>query len=1131
MEMTFEQALVVGAEPTRVQLALREAGSGAWRLTVSEELAPSSWQVLASADIKYDARPQPTRSLAKVQAGYLAGVPVAGVPVAELYWTLSQMGLHYGAVFQTVKQLWRGDGCALGRIELSGLSESGAYQLHPALLDGCLQVGAAAWAKASRGPIVPVRIERVRLGASGGPLWCEAQARAWEAGVEIDLTLWDERGQWVGSIEGLKVAPLSRADASDPLWQSVLAVEWEAQEPPATKKKPGRWLVLADQGGLWKPIARHLEREGARVEVVHDVAADGAAGLAMLDAVDGILCLQGLDDRDLSWGRGWRGALDVAQAVIGRKLRDVPRLVLVTQRSQSLRGEGTRPEQALLWGLGGAVHAEQPDLRLLRIDVDDAVDAERVVKWALGDSDEDQVALRGDGSEVARLARAGRRPGAARQRLEPAGGRPYRLEVGEAGTLDGLQLVAMERREPQAGEVEVAVEAAGVNFLDVLSALGEIPNRSLGFECAGRVSRVGPGVAGVEVGQRVLALGAGMFATHAMVSSQLVLAIPEEWTSEQAAGLPVVHLTAYYSLCHVARLQRGERVLIHSAASGVGLAAVQWARHVGAEVLGTAGTEEKREWLRSQGVERVSDSRSERFVEEVLRWTEGEGVDVVLNSLSGTLLEKSFGLLRGGGRFVEIGKRDYLANHRVGLNPFLKGLSYTLVDLAGMVQRDTRGVRAVLEEVVSHVQSGVLQALPTQIAPLSKAPLWEMARGRHIGKFVVTVDADPRIAVASEGVRLRRDASYLVTGGLGGLGLTIGRWLAENGAGHVVLVGREAVATPAVEQMRAHARVSVVAADVADESRMREVLATLPDLRGVVHAAAVLDDALLAEQSKARFERVLRPKVMGAWNLHRLTKDLEFFVMYGSIASLLGSPGQANYSAANAFLDALAWHRRSQGMPALTLSWGAFSGVGLAAAQDNRGARLAGRGFGALSPEQGVELLAQLVDSEATHLAPCPLDVRQWLDFYPGLAGWPYVSKLLVEAAGAPAGDAAWLERLRSASPEEARELIQAHVLEQTARVLRMDAAALQPETPFKSLGLDSLMGLELRNRLQATCGQSFPATTVWTFPTPRALAGYLAARLGNGTDEAPAPVAPVLEVTEQLLIKELAELEEVLDA
>ena len=1169
-QFDFKQALVLAeSAPAHVQVSLAAEGAFCWRWQISQALpAPSGhgteWHELASARIALDEKgAEPAASLDQARTRCDREVPVSAA-----YERLAASGLHYGPPFRGVQALFcsSAGGQALGRVELppaAGAAES--YRFHPALLDACLQVALATVSEAPEaGPLVPVHIAKLRLAKApaGGVLYCEAVRQREDAsGVEVDLTLWDASGQLVGTVIGLHAAPLggkSRAE-QDPLAQALLGVRWEeAQVPGRAVSAPtaGRWLVLADGQGVGAAVGKLLEGRGAQVELVAAAAVDPSDPLAVARVVErslrgaeplrGILIMWGLDapeiaslvsDHLLQTGqRSWAGALHAAQAVASQPLRDPPRLVLVTWRSQAPAGTAggagaVRPEQALLWGLGATLRSEQARLRPLRVDLGDPHsqhELSALVAYALSPSGEDQVALREERCYVARLTRQVALPAASpRYRHESASDRPYRLELDLSSAPHSLRLTAFERSAPGAGQVEIAAYAAGVNFLDVLSALGEIPppaggQRWLGGELAGCITRVGPGVELLHPGQRVLAVAESAFATHVSAPAQLVCAIPEGLDFEQAATLPIAYLTVCYALSHVARLQKGERILIHSAAGGVGLAAVHWARHCGAEIFATAGSEEKRAWLREQGIRCVSDSRSDVFVEQIGRGTEGRGVDVVLNALSGPLREKSFGLLAEGGRFIELGKRDYLANRALGLRPFLRGLSYSLVDLAALLRQNPRRVGELLHEVMAQVQSGVLPPLPHRTFPLSGAAeaFWELGRGQHIGKFVLTtrepVAPQLAIAVPPGAMPIKREATYLVTGGLGGLGLCLARLLARQGAAHLLLIGRSGVSTETQRQAVAELQglgteITVAAADVADAAQLAALLAALPadrPLRGVVHAAGLLDDALLPEQSVQRFHTVMAPKVAGAWNLHQLTRDreLDFFVLYSSVAALLGTPGQGNYAAANAFLDALAHHRKGLGLPALSLGWGPFADVGLAAAQENRGARLAGRGMRLLSPAEGGQLFERLLHSEQTQVAPCPFDAQKWVEFYPEAASSPFLQPLLGEQRDqdADAASRGWLAELRARPLAAAREQLAEHVGKQLALVLRRDPRELHADAPFRALGLDSLMGLELRNRLQASTGLALPATTVWTYATPAALTEHLAVSLGLGAAAEP---------------------------
>lgn len=331
--------------------------------------------------------------------------------------------------------------------------------------------------------------------------------------------------------------------------------------------------------------------------------------------------------------------------------------------------------------------------------------------------------------------------------------RGFLLTLDAPGTFAGMTLRAVRRRPPGRGEVEIEVAAAGLNFLDVLLVLGLIPASlhpagvppvPLGLECAGRVVAVGEDVDGFDVGQDVVALGPGSLASHLTTSALLVAPQPRRLSYEQAATIVAAHATAYQALAKAARLAPGERVLIHAAAGGVGMAAIQWAQHIGARIHATAGSSQKREYLRSLGIHHLSDSRSDRFVSEVMAQTAGEGVDVVLNSLAGELLEKSFGLLRDFGRFIEIGKRDCIENTRLGMRPFLKNLTFSLVDLMGMARHRPEQIAALLREIVEHIERGNLNPLPVRCFGICQAEeaFRFMASGQHIGKLVLTM-GDP----------------------------------------------------------------------------------------------------------------------------------------------------------------------------------------------------------------------------------------------------------------------------------------------------------------------------------------------------------------------------------------------------
>jgi acyl transferase domain-containing protein/NADPH:quinone reductase-like Zn-dependent oxidoreductase/acyl carrier protein/SAM-dependent methyltransferase len=665
--------------------------------------------------------------------------------------------------------------------------------------------------------------------------------------------------------------------------------------------------------------------------------------------------------------------------------------------------------------------------------------------------------------------------------------------------------------------VEIRVLAAGLNFRDVLNALGvyQGPAGPLGSECAGRIVAVGAGVEGLHVGQEVVALSAGTFRTYLTTEAALVVPKPEGLTFSEAATAPVAFLTAEYALGHLARLAPGERVLIHAAAGGVGLAAVQVAKRAGAEILATAGSPEKRAFLESLGVRHVMDSRSLAFADEVRARTAGEGVEVVLNSLSGEFISRSLGVLRAGGRFLEIGKAGIWTAEQMAAAR--KDVAYFPIYLGDV---DPELLRAMLRRVMDDLAAGALTPLPIRSFPFAEAAsaFRYMAQAKHIGKIVlIPENAGPPA--------IRGDATYLVTGGLGSLGLLVARWLVDRGARHLALVGRRGATEEArgvvAELERAGAQVAVAAVDVAREDEIARLVAgidaRMPPLRGVIHAAGVLDDGMVRQQSWERFERVLAPKMAGAWNLHGVTRDreLDFFVLFSSAASLLGWPGQGNYAAANAFLDALAHHRRGAGLPAVSINWGPWGGVGMAASLDPRAqARRTQQGIALLPTEGALVSLERLLGHRSPQVAVLALDLSKALEALPAARG-PLFADLVRTVppqkdrpSGPPRPEL--VDQLEQAPAGKRRGVVLTHVRAQVLSVLGLDPSSVRDaHQGFRDLGMDSLMALELRNRLQRSVGRGLPPTLAFDFPTIEALTGHLV----DDVLALPSPVARAEEV------------------
>ena len=622
----------------------------------------------------------------------------------------------------------------------------------------------------------------------------------------------------------------------------------------------------------------------------------------------------------------------------------------------------------------------------------------------------------------------------------------------------------------------------------------------------------------LRVGDLVMCVATGAFASTVVTDAALAVRVPASLTPEAAATVPIAFLTARYALAELAKLSPGQRVLIHAGAGGVGMAAIQVARRAGAEIFATAGSPHKRQLLASLGVAHVMDSRSVGFADELMARTGGEGVDVVLNSLAGEFIPKSLGVLRPGGCFVELGKRDVWEPARVAaVRPDVR---YHVLYLGDSFASEPARIHAMLTALADDLAAGRLEPLPHRVfgaADVAEAFRF-MAQARHVGKIVVRTPGGEAPALP-----IRADASYLVTGGAGALGLHTAEWLHARGARHLVLMGRSPLSSAARERVarleREGSVVRIVHGDVAraeDVTRaLGEIETALPRLRGIVHAAGIVEDAMVPGQTRAGLAAVMAAKVAGAWNLHRATAPLEldFFVLYSSMAGVLGSAGQANYAAANAFLDALAAHRRAQGRRALAIQWGPWSEGGMAAALGERGRRRwAAQGIRELGAGEALMQLERLLaGGAAAPASAAPLPIA-WERYVAALAGGapPFLRDLVrVTANGARAtavpARPALVAQLAAAPRARRRHLLLAHVREQAALVLQLPKShALDPDQGFKELGLDSLMAVELRNRLRVTVGHALPTTLAFDHPTAAAVADFLARVLDIGGDERP---------------------------
>ncbi|MDG4809397.1 type I polyketide synthase [Micromonospora sp. WMMD1120] len=999
--------------------------------------------------------------------------PPAGadqVAVDALYPTLAEAGYEYGPIFQGVHGAWRAGEHLYTEIVLPDEEADTArrFGLHPALFDaalhGCL-IGKGPGSPAD----LPFSWSGVRFGPGGGSRARVRISPAEDSTVRIDVV--DERGELVVGVERLAVRPVDQAqleNAQGGGQRSLYHLEWTPV--PIGAGAPVRVALVGDVHGSGDRFAD--------LDALRQAMADGApAPEAVVVTVEAPATPDDLaaTARDVAGStlallQGW---------LSDERFADV-RLVVLTHDAVAVGGESPDVVVAPVWGLVRSAQSEHPG-RFVLVDVDGGEGPD----WAgvLG-VDEPQLAVR-DGRLLA--PRLGRAPSA------PTGA-AWRLSVQRRGSLEGLAITGSAADRPLgAHEVRIEVRAAGLNFRDVLIALGLYPGDApLGSEAAGVVLDVGADVHDLAPGDRVLGLVLDAFGSRAVADRRTVVPMPAGFSFVEAAAIPVVYLTAYYGLFDLAGLRRGERLLVHAAAGGVGMAAVQLARHAGVEVFATASAP-KWDAVRGLGVpdDRIASSRDLGFREVFLAATGGAGVDVVLDALAGEFVDASLDLLPRGGRFVEMGKADIRDPQVVAESH--PGVRYRSFDL---LEAGPERIQEMLSEIVSLFEQGALAHSPVRAWDVRRGveAFRYLREGRNTGKVVLTVPAP-----------LDPDGTVLITGGTGGLGAVFARHLVTgHGARHLVLVSRRGLAAEGARQLVDEltglgASVRVVACDVTDRDQVAGLIASVDrPLTAVVHAAGLLDDGVVESLSPEQVRRVMAPKVDAAVHLHELTAglDLSAFVLFSSVAALIGSPGQGNYAAANAFVDALAASRRAAGLPATSLAWGLWAdATGMTGELGEADlARLERTGIGALSNERGLELFDTAQQLDEALLVPVQLDTgalraQARSGMLPALLrGLVRVPTQRVETTGGSLP-----QRLAGLPQADWQQVVVDLVRGQVAAVLgHSSAEAVDPERAFKELGFDSLAAVELRNRLSRSTGLRLPTTLVFDHPTSMAVAQYL---------------------------------------
>jgi polyketide synthase 12 len=1021
--------------------------------------------------------------------------PVGAVPVdvGDGYDRLAERGYGYGPAFRGLTAMWRRGDEVFAEVTLpadAGVSVAG-FGIHPAMLDAALHavvLSTDSGEVAEGSVMVPFSWQHVSLHAAGASAVRARIVPVGQSAVSIELA--DGLGLPVLSVASMVARPVSDrqllAAVSNTGPDRLFEVVWSAQ-PPAELEAVAvaAWGTTESDAVDPAPTAVVFDSAPAVGDVVTDVYAATSAVLPVL--------------------RSW-----LARDGAGT-------LVVATRGAVALPGEDvTDLAGAAVWGLVRSAQTEHPG-RIVLVDLGAgaaALDGEATAAiLAVG---EPQVLLRRGTVYTARV-HGSRAVGSV---LVPPADGPWRLGMSSRGTFENLRLEAIPDADaPLApGQVRVALSAVAANFRDVMIALGLYPDPDavMGVEASGVITEI-RGTTRFAVGDRVMGLFPDGTGTIAITDERLLVKLPSGWSHTAAATTSVVFATAFYALVDLAAARPGQRVLVHAAAGGVGMAAVQLARHLGLEVFATAS---KGKWdtLRVMGFDddHISDSRSLEFEEKFRAVTGGRGVDLVLDSLAGDFVDASLRLVAPCGVFLEMGKTDIREPAAIAAE--YSGVRYRAFDL---FESGPDRIQQILAELAALFGEEVLRPLPVTTFDVRRAPaaLRYLSQARHVGKVVMTMPD----AWAS--------GTVLITGGTGMAGSALARHVVNrHGVRNLVLVSRRGPDAPgavelATELTASGARVQLLACDAADREALAKVLADIPvqhPLSAVIHTAGALDDAVVTSLTPERMRSALRAKVDAVWNLHELTRDLDLsaFVMFSSMAGLVGSSGQGNYAAANSFLDALAAHRRAHGLPAISLGWGLWDQAsamtgGLASVDLKRFAR---DGIVAMSADEALGLFDVAMIVDEPFMVPAHIDFAALRVKFDGGTLPPMFVDLINapsrrqvdDSLAAAKSKSALLQRLEGLPEEDQHAVLLDLVRSHIATVLGTTSPeAIDPARAFQELGFDSLTAVEMRNRLKAATGLPLSPTLIFDYPNSAALAGYMYQELVGASQQQAAAPAP----------------------
>jgi len=1109
----------------------------------------------------------------------------------DLFYQLAQKrALKMGSSYRWIKTIWKGEKEALCQISPELMETNTnlfALNFHPGMIDAFFQL-----LQSLISPDVPEDQIYLLIGWDSfhfykhftDKCWCHAELHPATSAQTIigDVALLDGQGNKIAEVKGVQLKSSNKdvisslEDSRFNRWKYEISWKKESlNSATSLSLKNSRWLIFADGRGLGDAIVRKIEERGGRCECIYSPRFEGdTKNRAKIKDPTSSLEFQELTSKILDGSKDFRGiiylwGLDSTPPAFttGNTLKEDQKLLcggllnavksfghvtaplwVITRGGISMGGESARlsVSQATLWGMGRTIGMERPHSKCAIVDLDpdfNTISEIEILLQEIASSNLDnQMLYRGIDRYVAKLVPFSAKRGFNQIQIDRK--KSFQISVAEKGNIESLKSFGRERKLPGRDEVEVEIQATALNYRDVLCCQGLMSDESvpLGDDCSGVIVTIGDNVQHLNVGDKVMVLSPGCLASHIVVSKDLVCPVPKGLTMEESASVPLVFSVGYYALHKLANIKKGDRVLIHSAAGGIGLAAIQLAKIVGAELYCTVDSPEKLSYLRSSGIEHVFNSRtvdlSTRrqegesvrhpvsdtspsssaaleinlehtpafrpgsrevdFYDEIKKVIGDERIDIVLNSLTGELASKSYALLHQSGCFLDLTK---------GASSLSKDITsskqYHSIDFYDVIKEDPKGIQSIFHELLKLFEKGTLKTLPVKTFSLenSISAVHYLSQIGHIGKVVISHDEKSH-------TRLRSDSTYIIFGAFGALGPYVLDWLVDNEVKYVFLADLSDPPSHIREKIDCYKKkgiqIGMGKVDVTNFNELKHILQevkdTMPEIRCIFASAAVIDDDPFVKQEWTRFAKVMACKVEGSWNLHLLTQHLplDHFIMFSSIASLMGSPNQTNYSAANAFQDALAHYRRLQGMPALSINWSPWS-VGIGAAMGERAAKVwKSWGSNTLKPDRDIKILSQLINSNAVQLGVLPINWAKFTGQYEQVPSFlsELASKSEVVSKRDAGGKSALQTELQNAAFVNRKKILDTYLLKQISSTLGISGQENIRETSFMNLGLDSLMAVDLRNTIQQDVGQELPAMVIFAYPTIAALSDYLETKM-----------------------------------